>query len=207
MIGVLSNLPQDLLFKIGLIIILASIVGYIAKIFRQPLIPAYIITGLVLGPIGFGFIQDISVIRSISEIGIVFLLFIVGLEIDLKKLKTVGSVTIVTALLQVLLTFFAGYFIALKLGFDTSNAVYAGLIVAFSSTMIVIKLLFDEDELNTLHGRILIGVLFIQDILVILALTMLVGAGTFSPATILPSIGKFLLLVAGAYIMNRFIAN
>lgn len=206
MLEVIQNIPQSLLFNIGILLITATFFAYIAKILKQPLIPAYIIAGLVLGPIGLGLIKDISLIRSISEIGIIFLLFIVGLELDLKKLKTLGLVTIVTGVLQVLLTFIAGFFIASWLGFDSINSVYAGLIIAFSSTMIVVKLLFDEDELNTLHGRIIIGILFIQDLFAIFALSILLGSDSFSIYSVFPILLKLLGFIFFAYIVNRFIA-
>jgi len=206
MLELVQNLPQSLLFTIGIILIVATFFAYIAKVFKQPLIPAYIIAGLVLGPIGLKVIQDVEVIHSLSEIGIVFLLFIVGLEMDLKKLRTVGFVTLITGVLQVVLTFFAGYFTSLLLGFDHINAVYTGLVIAFSSTMIVIKLLFDEDELSTLHGRIILGVLFIQDLIVIVALMILGGSTTFSLGSVGLSLLKFIFLLFIAYAINKFIA-
>lgn len=206
MLEVLQNIPQSLLFTIGIVLIVATFFAYIAKIFKQPLIPAYIIAGLVLGPMGLKVIQDVDVIQSLSEIGIVFLLFIVGLEMDLKKLKSVGFVTVITGVLQVLLTFLAGYGVSLLLGFDPTNAMYAGLVIAFSSTMIVIKLLFDEDELNTLHGRIILGVLFIQDLIVILVLMVLGTGGAFSFSALGMSILKFSILLIIAFAINRFVA-
>ncbi len=206
MLEVLQNIPQSLLFIIGLVLIVATFFAYIAKIFKQPLIPAYIIAGLVLGPMGLKVIHDVDIIQSLSEIGIVFLLFIVGLEMDLKKLKSVGFVTVITGVFQVFLTFIAGYFISLWLGFDSTNAMYAGLVIAFSSTMIVIKLLFDEDELNTLHGRIILGVLFIQDLIVILVLMVLGNNGAVSFSTLGISILKFFILLVIAFAINRFVA-
>ena len=110
----------------------------------------------------------------------------------LKKLKSLGGVVVITSVLQVFLTFVAGYFVALLLGFDTMNSIYAGLIIAFSSTMIVLKLIIDKDELSTIHGRILLGILFIQDILVILALTLIIGSESLSFTSILFSLLKFL---------------
>jgi Kef-type K+ transport system membrane component KefB len=207
MLEVIQNVPQNLLFNIGIILIIATFFAYIARIFRQPLIPAYIIAGLVLGPVGFGIIKDYSIITSISEIGIIFLLFIVGLEMDLKKLKTVGTTIIVTGILQITLTFFAGFFIASLFGFNAINSVYAGLIITFSSTMIVVKLLFDEDELNTLHGRIILGILFIQDLFAIVALSILLGNNSFSLTSMIPILIKMLILIAVAFIINRFIAH
>ncbi len=207
MLEFLQSVDQSLLFSIGIILIAAAFFAYIARIFKQPLIPAYIIAGLVQGPIGLKLIQDVELIQSISEIGIVFLLFIVGLEMDLQKLKKLGSVTVITGVLQVILTFAAGYAIALLLGFDQINAVYAGLILAFSSTMIVIKLLSDEDELNTLHGRIILGVLFIQDIIVIIALTVLLSADSLTVMTLLTTLEKFIALLLAVYVLNRFIVH
>ena len=206
MLEVIQNLSGNILFDIGLILIVAMVVAYIAKLFRQPLIPAYIIAGLILGPIGLGIIHDTEVIKSISEIGIIFLLFIVGIEMDLKKLKSVGYAVIITGTLQIILTFISGFFIFSKfLHFDTLNSIYAGLIIAFSSTMVVIKLLSDEEELLTLHGRIILGILFLQDIFVILALTIFLGDGALSITNILPLIGKFVLLILIAYFANRVI--
>ena len=198
-------ISQSLLFDIGVILIVASIVAYILRYFRQPLIPAYIIAGLILGPLGLKIIEDVDIIRNISEIGILFLLFIVGLEMDVKKLKKLGLVTIITGFFQVVLTFLIGFFVAQRLGFDSLNAVYAGLIIAFSSTMIVIKLLHDKDELNTLHGRIIIGILFVQDILVVLALTILMGTTTFTLVAIIPLLLKVTGLIIFAYLLNRFV--
>tara|TARA_Y100000310_G_scaffold314887_1_gene364736 strand:- start:185 stop:1897 length:1713 start_codon:yes stop_codon:yes gene_type:complete len=209
MLEVIVNLlsqPEGLLIDLGFMLIAAAFAGYFARFIRQPLIPSYIIAGLLLGPIGFGLISDIEVINHISEIGIMFLLFIVGMEMDLKKLKKVGWVTVITGIAQVTLTFTAGYFIGLRLGFDPLNAIYAGLIVAFSSTMVVIKLLSDAKKLDTLHGRIIIGILFMQDVLVILALTIFVGTSEFTLMNIFPLLGKFLLLILIAYLVNRLVA-
>ena len=204
--SLLQNLPQNILFDIGLILIFAAIVAYIAKAIKQPLIPAYIIAGLILGPLALGIIHDSEIIRTIAEIGIIFLLFIVGIEMDLNKLKSVGWTTIIVGTLQVVLTFIAGYLISLyALGFDPLNSVYAGLVLAFSSTMIVIKLLSDEEELNTLHGRLIIGILFLQDVFVIFALAILLGTTTFSPALIVPILIKAFILFLIAYLLNRYV--
>tara|TARA_Y100000310_G_scaffold333007_1_gene409680 strand:+ start:717 stop:2423 length:1707 start_codon:yes stop_codon:yes gene_type:complete len=206
MLEVIQHLSGNILFDIGLMLVIAMFVAYIAKVFKQPLIPAYIIGGLILGPIGLGIIQDTEVIKSISEIGIIFLLFIVGMEMDLKKLKAVGWTTIITGTLQVGLTFLAGFFIFSRfVHLDTMNSIYAGLIIAFSSTMVVLKLLSDEEELLTLHGRIILGILFMQDIFVIFALTILLGTDTYSVLALLPVLGKFIAMIVVAYLLNRFV--
>jgi len=205
-LSLLQNLPQNILFDIGLVLIFAAAGAYLAKAIRQPLIPAYIIAGVILGPLGLSMIHDTEIIHVIAEIGIIFLLFIVGIEMDLNKLKSVGWTTVIVGSLQVVLTFIAGYYASLHfLGFDSVNAIYAGLVLAFSSTMIVIKLLSDEEELNTLHGRLIIGILFMQDIFVIFALAILMGTSTFSLGVVVPILIKAFALFLIAYLLNRFV--
>ena len=201
----MSLVPQNLFFSIGIIIILATFLGYISKLLRQPLIPAYIIAGVILGPLGLGFIHDSESLKSLSEIGIAFLLFIVGLEIDLKKLKTVSTVSIFGGLLQVILTFILGFIVSIFLGFDPVTAVYAGLVVAFSSTMIVVKLLSDKEELDTLHGRIILGILIIQDLLVILALSVMATFSQFSYLILVSAVLKGIMLLLIAVLISKYV--
>ena len=206
MLEAIQHLSGNILFDIGLILVMAMLVAYVAKLIKQPLIPAYIIAGLILGPIGLGIIKDTEIIKSISEIGIIFLLFIVGIEMDFKKLKSLGLTAIITGTLQIGFTFLAGYFIFNNfLHFDQLNSIYAGLIIAFSSTMVVLKLLSDEEELLTLHGRLILGILFVQDIFVILALTIFVGADSITIMSLLPVLGKFIGLMLFAYLLNRYL--
>jgi Kef-type K+ transport system membrane component KefB len=203
----INNLPGTLLIDIAILIIVATIIAFITRFFKQPLIPAYIITGLVLGPLGFKLINDTETIHAISEFGIAFLLFIVGLELNLKRLKHVGPVVLIGGVLQVILTYLFGQMIAVRLGFAPFEAVLMGLVLAFSSTMVVIKLLSDKDEMDTLHGKIILGILLMQDILVILALSLLMSAGTITsvPALIANSLiyGGVLLLIAA--VISKFI--
>lgn len=188
---------NDIFLDIGLIIIIATIGGYIANIFKQPLIPAYIIVGILLGPV-FNLITNQNIITTMSEIGISFLLFTVGLELDLKKLKDIGSIATVGTLIQFVILFSTGFLVATFLGYIPLEAVYVALIVVFSSTMVVVKLLSDKKELDTLHGRVLIGILLMQDILAILAISILSSINEFSALTLVGSIlkGVSLFLVA-----------
>src|SRR3989338_7478387 len=150
-----------LLVQIGVVIIVATLFAFIAKLFRQPLIPAYIITGVILGPLVFGLINDLDLVKSLSEIGIAFLLFVVGLEIDIKKLKEVGWIASIGGLFQVLLVFLLGYYVSTSLGFKHEVSLYLGIALSFSSTMVVVKLLSDKSEIDTLHGRIILGFLLL----------------------------------------------
>lgn len=199
---------SNLFFQIGSIIILATFFAWFSRFFKQPLIPAYIIAGILLGPICFGVIHDAEVIKSLSEMGIVFLLFMVGLEIDLKKLKNVGLVSSLGGVIQVVLTFALGFFLSNLFGFDNIVSIYVGLIFAFSSTMVVIKLLSDKNRINTLHGRIIIGFLIIQDIFAIIALTLFTTFGSITSISydlLLIMALKGFLFVAIAFILSKFI--
>ena len=201
---IVAELPATLLIDISLVIIIATIIAFITKLFRQPLIPAYILTGVLLGPIGFGLIKDATSIQAISEFGIAFLLFVVGLEINLKRLKYVGPVAMIGGILQVILTYLFAYAISIKIGFADFEAVILGLVVAFSSTMVVIKLLSDAEEMDTLHGKIVLGILLIQDILVILALSLLTTIGSLS---FVPTLIGIAMLKGGALFFLGFFSS
>tara|TARA_Y100000310_G_scaffold139226_1_gene138517 strand:+ start:15627 stop:17354 length:1728 start_codon:yes stop_codon:yes gene_type:complete len=182
-------------FDMGIIIIAATLLGIFFRFIKQPLIPAYVLAGILLGPKVLGLVTDFEVIKVLGEIGIAFLLFVVGLELDIKKLKDIGWIASIGGTIKTLLLFTLGYLIAIYSGvFVHIEAVYVGLIVAFSSTMIVIKLLADKREIDTLHGRIVIGILLLEDFLAILAMSFLGSIEQVSPAFL------FLALLKGFFI-------
>ncbi len=198
---VLSNI----FFDIGLMIIFATILGYFGRMLKQPLIPLYILAGVIIGPIGLGLITDSEVIMTLSEIGVAFLLFVVGLELDLRKLKDVGGVIIAGSIIQIVMMFTAGILIGTWLGIFSKQLIYFGLIVSFSSTMVVIKLLADKNELDTLHGRIVIGILLMEDLFAIIALSIVQTLGNFSSLFFLEAIFKALGLLLLTYIASKYI--
>ncbi|MFH1637968.1 MAG: cation:proton antiporter [Candidatus Woesearchaeota archaeon] len=206
MIQSISSLTSaGILFDIGLIIVLSAFLAIFAKLLKQPIIPAYVIAGVIVGPLGLGVIQDTDLIKTFSEIGIMFLLFLVGLEINLSKIRKVGLVSFLGGVLQVLITFFLGYWTASYLGFDFTNSLFLGLILSFSSTMVVIKLLSDKEEIDTLHGRIMIGFLLVQDIIVVALLPFLgsMPSISFISFTSIALGGAALLTIA--YLTNKFL--
>src|SRR3989338_6709820 len=117
---------ENIFYDIGTIIIIATLFAFIVRLFRQPLIPAYILAGLILGPI-LGVITNLKTITLLSEIGIAFLLFIVGLEIDLKSLKNVAVISSVGGLIRILLLFTFGFIISIMFGFVYIEALYVGI--------------------------------------------------------------------------------
>ena len=197
-------LNTNILFDIGIILIVSTFFAYILKIMKQPLIPAYIIAGLLIGPHFLKLITNVSEIEILAELGIAFLLFMVGLEIDLKKLKDVGFISFIGGSIEILILFSIGFFVASVFGFIPLEAVYIGLILAFSSTMVVVKLLSDKRELGTLHGRIILGMLLLQDIVAILALSILSNEN-MSVMIILYSLVKGFGLFILALLISKFI--
>ncbi|MFA5258605.1 MAG: cation:proton antiporter [Candidatus Pacearchaeota archaeon] len=203
--GFISEIPADLIvfFEIGIMILIATTIGFLMRVFKQPLIPAYIITGILIGPLALGLIKDPNLIFSLSQIGIAFLIFTAGLEIQFKKLKEVGSVSLIAGALEVILLFLISFFIFGWFGVSGKALIYIGLIVAFSSTMIIVKLLSDRDELDTLYGRILIGILVIQDIAAIIALSILLSDLTLNSLVII--LIKALVFVVLALILSKIV--
>jgi len=194
------------LFDLALIIIIATIFSFFAKLLRQPLLVAYVIAGVIIGPIGLGWITGTEEINTLAELGVAFMLFIVGLEFDFKKLKSVGLSSVIGAVVQIAVTFVAGFSISLIFGFGDIISIYIGLLIAFSSTMIVAKILADRDEIKTLHGRLMLAILIIQDIVVIFVLPALSKmAFIFSPDLIFLILGKVALLFILAWVLNRFV--
>ncbi|MBW2975905.1 cation:proton antiporter [Candidatus Woesearchaeota archaeon] len=195
---------MDIFSEIALVIIIATVLAYFAKLFRQPLIPAYILTGVILGPI-LGLITNTEVITTLSEIGIAFLLFIVGLEIDIRKLKHVGLVASLGGIVQILSTFTLAFIVSLLLGFFVIQAAYLAIIIAFSSTMVVVKLLSDKKEIDTLHGKIIVGILLMQDIAAIIVLSVLVTLKEFSFLILFLSIVKGLIALLIAILISKLV--
>lgn len=195
---------QNIFYDIGLMIVVATTFAYFAKLIKQPLIPAYVLTGIVLGPI-FGLITNKETIKMLSEIGITFLLFIVGLEINFKKLRNIGLVATLGGTIQIMVLFGLGFIIASVLGFLPLEALYVGIILSFSSTMVVIKLLSDKRELDTLHGRLIVGFLLTEDFFAILALLILPILNEFSVLLLVSSLLKGISLVIAAWLASKYV--
>jgi len=163
--------------QIALILLVAAGAGYLAHLARQPVLVAYILVGILLGPAVFGFVAADAVIEGLAKVGIAILLFLVGLKLEIGLIKTTGLVALLTGVGQVVFTSVVGFFIVLALGFDIIPAIYISVALTFSSTIIIVKLLSDKRELDQLHGRIAVGFLIVQDILVVVAMIVIVTIG------------------------------
>lgn len=173
---------ESLFFELGLVIISAALIGTISYFLKQPLILAYIAAGVLIGPFGLGLVHDIETIHIIAQVGIMLMLFLVGLEMNPSRLKSLGFVAFATGIGQVLFTGLVGYGIAHLFDFPLIQAVYLAIALTFSSTVIAIKIIYDKRDNNALYGQVAIGVLLVQDIIAILALLALTGfkVGSFS---------------------------
>jgi len=166
---------KEIFLEIGIIIITAGILAILAKALHQPRILAYILTGIILGPFILGIIKNKETTEVLANLGITFLLFLVGLELDLRKLKEVGISPLIICLAHMVFTGGMGFVLSLAFGFSFLASFYISLALIFSSTVIVVKLLSEKHETDSLYGRITIGFLLIQDIIAILALIILAG--------------------------------
>ena len=194
---------HSLLLDVSLVIIVATFFAYFAKVLKQPLIPAYILAGVLIGPV-FGLVTEKTTITFMSELGISLMLFIVGLEMNLDRLKDVFTVSTLGGTIRCFCFFTFGFIVALILGFVTTEAIYLGVFMAFSSTMVVVKLLTDKRQLDTLHGRIIIGMLLMEDILAIIALSIF-STETFSFLAVFISLIKVGILFVIAFAGYKFI--
>ena len=163
-----SSIFGELSIIIGLAVIFASIM----RLLKQPLLIGYIMAGITAGPI-LGLINNTDAIESFSKIGIALLLFIVGLGLNPKVIKDMGKVAVFTGLAQVISTSIIGAIIIGFFGVNFTTAIIIGVSLAFSSTIVGLKLLTDKKEQTRLYGRIAIGVLLVQDILATIALLFL----------------------------------
>jgi Kef-type K+ transport system membrane component KefB len=196
---------HGILFDIGLAIVATTAPAYVARALRQPLLLAYIGAGLLIGPPVLGLVHSEEAIAELSELGLAFLMFIVGLEIDLKKLVNSGRIGAIVGTIQVVACAVLTTAFVVLLGFDGLPALYLGVASAFSSTMIVVKLLSDKSELDTVDGRLTLGILLMQDVLAIVVLALQPNLDDPSIVPIAVSVLSGLGLVAGALLTSRFV--
>ncbi|HII29987.1 sodium:proton exchanger [Candidatus Woesearchaeota archaeon CG08_land_8_20_14_0_20_47_9] len=194
--------------ELSMIIIIAVIVTGLMRLLKQPLIIGYILTGVILSPYFLNIIRSTDAISVFAQIGIALLLFIVGLNLNPRIIKDVGKVSLITGVGQVIFTSVIGFFLGRLLGFSTIASIYIAIALAFSSTVIITKLLSDKGDMETLYGRISIGFLIVQDLVAILVLMVIASIPTglsFSTLVfgiILKGLGLLLLLfLVGAYIL------
>ncbi|WP_454625605.1 cation:proton antiporter domain-containing protein [Bradyrhizobium cenepequi] len=201
---------HELIGDITLSILFAWVLGLLAHFSRQPLILAYLIAGFFIGPFGTGWVKSQESISVISELGLIFMLFMIGLEIDLKKIVRAGKVILFAAGGQLLggcllgILFFVGIGLSMG-GGGKFDALYLCVACALSSTVIIVKVLYEKRELDTLPGRVTLGVLVLQDIFAILFLAVQPSLDNLQVGVIVLSIVRVGVLVATALVLSRYV--
>lgn len=197
--------------ELSLLLLIAAGVGAVAVRLRQPVLIAYIVVGIAVGPAGLALVKSHDQIDLLAQIGVAVLLFLVGLKLDLQHVRHIGPVALATGLGQLAFTIAIGFVLVLAMGRDWLTALYVAVALTFSSTIIIIKLLSDKRELESLHGRIAVGFLIVQDIAVVLAMMAMsalraTGEGEAMGWMVAGAIlGRVLVAAALLYVLMRYV--
>ncbi len=195
--------------ELAAVVLTAAVLGVAAKLLKQPIILAYIVAGIAIAYFGFfrfGDLNNHETFRVFSDLGIMFVLFLIGMEINYTSLRLVGKASLLVGFGQLIFTFIIGFFIALLFHFSYLHSAYISLALTFSSTIIVVKLLSEKKDTNSLYGRISVGLLLVQDFVAIMILIFLAGieAGNgFVLKDIVLTIAKGAVLVAAILWLGR----
>ncbi|MFN3259554.1 MAG: cation:proton antiporter [Pikeienuella sp.] len=203
---------QSTFAEVAALLALAAALGAVGLLLRQPLIVSFIAVGLMAGPSALDIVHSGEAIELLAELGVAVLLFLVGIKLDLKLIRSLGAVAVTTGLGQVLFTSIFGFLIGLALGLDAVESLYVAVALTFSSTIIIVKLLSDKRELETLHGRIALGFLIVQDLFVVVAMIALsaIGIGGEDEETAMRIVGVLasgLALVGAVVLFIRYVAD
>ncbi len=200
---------MSIFVELSILLAVTTAIAVVVKLLKQPLVVGYILAGIIAGPYVLNVLQSQHELELFSKIGIVILLFIVGLHLNPKIIKEVGSVSLVTGIGQVLFTSVIGFLIATLLGLDRTAALYVAIALTFSSTIIILKLLADKRDLQKLYAKIAVGFLLVQDIiatLVLIGITVTTN-GSDSPPLYLISLIllKGLGIILAQFLISTFV--
>lgn len=203
---------QDL----AVIMLVAGVVTILFHRLKQPVVLGYIVAGFIIGPHTppFGLIHDEDTIKTLAELGVIFLMFCLGLEFSLRKLFKVGATAFIAAFLEIVLMIWIGFEIGRWFGWNTMDSLFLGAILAISSTTIIVKALNDLKMKNERFAQLIFGVLIVEDILGIGIIALLSGiavSGTVSSGEVFSTVGKLSLfmivaLVIGILLVPRLLA-
>lgn len=196
---------ETLLSQIGIIVGIAAIISILGRVIKQPPIIAYLITGVLVSPLFFNLIDPATHLESLAGIGISLLLFIIGTSLDFRIFKSVGGVSIVGGIATVAIVCSASFLIAKVLGFSIVPSLYIALAFSFSSAVVVVKILSDKKEIETLHGQIALGILIIESFIAALALMIIPVISSEGASGIFSQIFKFILMISSVILVGHFI--
>ncbi len=195
----MGDAAAGLLQVVGIMVLAAAALALLARAARMPSIVSYLFAGLVVGPVAgwVGPADPHGPLQTVAEVGVVLLMFLVGLELSLERIRQVGRVAVAAGLGQVLFTAAGGIVIAWALGFGWLESTFIAVALTFSSTVVVVKLLDQKSELQSLYGRIAVGIFLVQDLVVVVILTVLAGLGRPETLTPLSVAGSLALAFGG----------
>lgn len=173
-------MATPVIIDICIIFLAALIGGLVAERLRQSPVVGYILGGILVGPYVMGMVGDLEVIQDFSEIGVILLMFTLGIEFSLTRLEKVRRVAVLGGVIQIAATILIGMGVGYAAGLPLYHALFLGCVVSISSTMIVLKALGDQGEVNSLHGQVMLGILIVQDLAVILMVSLLPELREFS---------------------------
>ena len=200
---------MQIFLELTTIVLIATVVSFLMRLLKQPLIVGYILSGIIAGPYFLNALHSTEFIDILSKMGIAILLFVVGLTLSPKVIKEVGKVSLLTGIGQVVFTALIGFGISISLGIDRIAALYIAVALTFSSTIIVLKLLSDKGDLNKLYGKIAIGFLLVQDILASIFLIVVSSIGASAGGDV--SLMVLLVILKGTsvaialYLISQFV--
>lgn len=205
----LNVLHENGFYELTALLALAALLGIVGQLLRQPMIVSFIAVGVLAGPSALNLVQNTNSIALLAELGISILLFLVGLKLDLHLIRKLGPVALATGMGQVLFTSVIGFFIGLALGLDQLTALYVAVALTFSSTIIIVKLLSDKKEVDSLHGQIAIGFLIVQDLVVVIAMICLsaIGVGGDSQGRLFEIATGGVLMLTLILLFSRYLAT
>ena len=199
---------DTIFYEIAGLLLAAAVIGLLGTALRQPVIVSFIAVGIVAATLFQASPQTVEQIDFFAELGVTLLLFLVGLKLDWRLVRALGPVALATGLGQVGFTVAFGFLIGLGLGLDAVTNLYIAVALSFSSTIIIVKLLTDRRELETLHGRIALGCLIVQDIVVVVAMALLstVGLGAEAATGVAADLGRIVAeLIAVVVVLVVFV--
>ncbi len=202
---------DNAIIQLAVILSVASVLGLIMFRLKIPLVVSYILVGVLLSCLSFFDITQSLVLNILPEIGIAFVLFLIGMELDLREIKTLGVPIIASALGQIVISTTLGFFLAGWLGFNPVESLYLGLGLAFSSTVVVVKMLLEKKDLASLHGKLSIGILLVEDLVAVGVLMMIsvsnsaLDLGLQQSLPVLSLIVKAIGLFILTFVLSRFV--
>lgn len=198
-------MSHHLLAELVAIVIAASVIAYLSYRLRQLPIVGFLVAGVAIGPHALGLVRDMELIDAVAEIGVILLLFTLGIEFSLEKLARMKRVIIVAGGLQVAITIAVAALLGIALGWSAKVALFTGALLALSSTAIVLKILAGRGEQSTEKGNVAIGILIFQDLAVILLVLLIpaLGGGGGSPLEITVAIAKAIALIVAVLVVAR----